>query len=693
MVTNDKHIDDVWNTFKNTLLKEIDNHIPSKMCGGRPRTPWITKNIKRMLKKKHRLFQQARKTQMWDNYRQHQRECKRAIRRAEYSYVNNIIEEGMQSNNTKPFWQYVKSRRQDNIGVAPLRDKSNLVSDTKSKAAILLKQFQSVFTPEDNSPLPTMNNEQYPPIDNITISSAGVEKLLKSINPAKACGPDGIPNLVLKNCAEHIAPPLAEIFQLSISSGNLPKDWKKANVSCVFKKGDKHLASNYRPVSLTSVCCKLLEHIVCHHLMHHFETHKILTNLNHGFRAGFSCETQLLTTLNDLLLSYDQGKQVDVAILDFSKAFDTVPHRKLLYKLNKYGVHGSVHSWLRNFLTNRTMRVVLDGQASEDVLVESGVPQGTVLGPILFLCHINDLPLCVKSQVRLFADDCLLYRTIDTFEDHLILQNDLSKLETWASQWGMRFNAKKCYILRIRDKMKYLFYKLDNCILQQVADNPYLGLQISNDLKWHTHICNISKKAATTLGFLQRNLRKCSQDCRKTAYISLIRSTLEYGATVWDSHYKTDIARLERLQHRAARFITQDYKSKDPGCVTSMLHRLELPSLEERRRQLRLIFMFKVVEGLVPAMPSDQFFTPKTNNRRQIRAKRFENCVSNNIVTKSVYNNSRPFVIPNSSTDQYRYSFFVRTTGEWNHLDDNIVTSKTIENFKCKIRSVPPNLD
>ena len=158
----------------------------------------------------------------------------------------------------------------------------------------------------------------------------------------------------------------------------------------------------------------------------YLETHSILTNLNHGFCSGFSCETQLLTTLNDLLSSYDKDKQVDVAILDFSKAFDTVPHRKLLNKLNSYGVQGSIHFWLANFLTNRIMRVVLEGESFDEVLVESGVPQGTILGPILFLCHINDLPLCVKSQVRLFADDCLLYRTIENFEDQLILQNDLT---------------------------------------------------------------------------------------------------------------------------------------------------------------------------------------------------------------------------------------------------------------------------
>ena len=599
-----------------------------------------------------------------------------------------MIEEGLRSNNTKPFWHYIKSRRQDSVGVAPLKDKSQLVSDSKSKAKILLTQFQSVFTPEDNSELPPMGDNIYPHIENIEVSTAGVLKLLKSINPAKACGPDAIPNHILKNCAESLAPAIAEIFQHSLNSSSLPSDWKKANISSVFKKGDKHLASNYRPVSLTSVCCKLLEHIVCRHLMCHFENHNILTNLNHGFRTGFSCETQLLTTINDLLVSYDQGKQIDMAILDFSKAFDTVPHRKLLHKLDHYGVKGPIHRWLENFLTNRSMRVVLEGEQSEEVLVESGVPQGTVLGPILFLCHINDLPLCVKSQVRLFADDCLLYRTINNFQDHLTLQNDLTKLEDWACKWGMRFNAKKCYILRIRDKMNYLFYKLDNCILQQVPNNPYLGLQIQQDLKWNTHVCNISKKASSTLGFLQRNLRHCSKDCRRSAYISLVRSTLEYGSIIWDPHYKNDIDRLERLQHRAARFICQDYSSRTPGCVTTMLENLELPSLQQRRKHLRLIFMFKVVEGLVPAMPPDQFFTKNTNRKRQIKAKKFDGCISRNIVEKSVTNNSKPYVIPKNSTEQYKQSYFVKTVSEWNHLDNAIVTSSSVEAFKAKLQTI-----
>ena len=207
----------------------------------------------------------------------------------------------------------------------------------------------------------------------------------------------------------------------------------------------------------------------------------------------------------------------------FSKAFDTVPHEELLCKLDSYGITGPIHSWLRTFLTQRYMQVVIEGETSSKVPVESGVPQGTVLGPLLFLCHINDLPLSVTSKVRLFADDCLLYRTITSQQDHIALQKDLSELERWANKWGMRFNAKKCYIMSINCKSTH-YYTLCDHILKQVEENPYLGLTLTESLKWSSHITKITKKATTTLNFLRRNLKNFPQECRKTACISLVRS-------------------------------------------------------------------------------------------------------------------------------------------------------------------------
>ena len=203
----------------------------------------------------------------------------------------------------------------------------------------------------------------------------------------------------------------------------------------------------------------------------------------------------------------------------------------------------------------------MGGEASTETTVDSGVPQGTVLGPLLFLVLINDLPDRVTSSVRLFADDCLLYRTVTSQSEHQAIQDDLKNLETWAEEWGMRFNAPKCYILPINGICPY-FYELNGTFLKQVDNNPYLGLLISKDLKWATHIDYICKKASSTLGFLRRNLRHCPTNCRKTAYISLVRSTLEYGSVVWDPYLKQDIDKLERIQKKAARFISQDYRNR-----------------------------------------------------------------------------------------------------------------------------------
>ena len=325
MADDRTNINTMWNTFKQHLFSCLDKHIPSKVIKSNNRLPWFNHKIRKMLRKKQGLYNQAKKSKKLANYRHYKKECKLQIRKAEWDYINTSILEGMEKNNSKPFWKYVKSRKQDNIGVAPLKDKGHLINNSKEKAQILIKQFSSVFTREKVETMPETHRKIQQAIPKLNITQEGVGKLLRNINPSKASGPDNIPNRVLKQCADQLAPALTIIFQRSIDHGKLPDDWLNANISCIFKKGDKHAAENYRPVSLTSVPCKLLEHIICGHMLKHLEKHKVLTNLNHGFRSGYSCETQLVITINDLIQSFDKGKQVDIAILDFSKAFDTVP--------------------------------------------------------------------------------------------------------------------------------------------------------------------------------------------------------------------------------------------------------------------------------------------------------------------------------------------------------------------------------
>ena len=334
-----------------------------------------------------------------------------------------------------------------------------------------------------------------------------------------------------------------------------------------------------------------------------------------NFRAGQSKDK--VENVFDLYNSFEREKQTDVAILGFSKTSDAVPHKKLLHKLSLYGITGPLHAWLSNFLTQRSMRVVIEGAFSESTTVDSGVPQGTVLGPILFLCHINDLPSSVSSEVHPFADDCLLCREINTFKDLFTLHQDLKQLEAWADTWGMRFSASKCYIISINEKSNFR-YTLKSTILKHVTNNPYLGIFFSQDLKWGDHIAKICRKANSTAGFLKRNLRNCPSGCKLNAYLSLVLSVLEYGSTLRDPYLQQDINKLEQVQRKAARFVSGDYKSRTPGSMQKLLQKLDQLPLQVRCQQLRLTFLFKVVEGMVPAMPPEHFFTfskPGTNIR------------------------------------------------------------------------------
>ena len=237
-----------------------------------------------------------------------------------------------------------------------------------------------------------------------------------------------------------------------------------------------------------------------------------------------------------------------------------------------------------------------------------------------------------------------------------LLQRDLQSLETWAKTCGMCFNSKKCYIMSINSK-SWQFYELDSHILQQVPENPYLGITLSEDLKWSSHISKISKKANCTLGFLKRNLKHCPQECRMTAYLSLIRSTLEYSSVIWDPHLQKDIDKLEKIQRQAARFISSDYSSRDHGCITQMLTELRLPPLQDRRKANRLMFFYKVVEGLVPAQQCHDYLTPVLGEC-QIKSKHFTDCISKNIIDRQSTNNSKCFKTEQCNTKLFKNSFF-----------------------------------
>jgi hypothetical protein len=281
-------------------------------------------------------------------------------------------------------------------------------------------------------------------MEDIKINSKGVHKLLKNLKPHKAPGPDSIPSCILKTAADQLAPILTEIYQTSLNTGVVPQDWKDAHVVPLFKRDERHLASNYRTVSLTSITCKVMEHIVHSSVMGHCDRNKILTNAQHGFCKKRSCESQLIITIHDIASKLERDSQVDIILLDFAKAFDKVPHHRLLHKLEYYGVNPKTNRWIHSFLEIRKQSVILEGTVSKQVPVLFGVPQGTVLGLLLFLAHINDMPeTATSSEIKLFADDSLLYHTINNQTDSDLFQRDLTILEDWENKLADEFQCKK----------------------------------------------------------------------------------------------------------------------------------------------------------------------------------------------------------------------------------------------------------
>jgi hypothetical protein len=363
-------INSLWSNFKN-LCKEIMDTVPSKTTKQRFSQTWITTPIKKLSRRKHRAYNIARKTNKhkdWERYRSLKKKVQTECRTTHNNHINNIVTG--EDSKCKRLWSYMKGLRRDNSGIAPLKRDGLLHSDPKTKAELLNNQLSSVFTSEDKINMPELGQSKTDNIPTLIVHQEGVAKLLRNLNPHKATGPEEISAQLLKTNAKQPAEPLSKFVQASIDQGKIPDDWKEALLTPLFKKGDKSTPSNYRPVSLTSICSKVLEHIIHSHIMKHLNKHQILTDHQHRFRASRSCESQLLITINNIAKSMNTGEQLDAILLDFSKAFDKVPYQRLLLKRH-CGIRGNLLDWIEDFLSERTQRVLVEGQHTSSAKVTS----------------------------------------------------------------------------------------------------------------------------------------------------------------------------------------------------------------------------------------------------------------------------------------------------------------------------------
>ena len=542
-----------------------------------------------------------------------------------------------------------------------IKDDGSLTQDDSEKAEVLNNFFSSVFTEEDKSDVPDFVTNQEDFISELNVSREEIIKKLKSLKPDKSPGPDGLHPRVLRELSEEIADPLEIIFNKSMGTGKLPNRWKLAEVRPIFKKGDKTEPGNYRPVSLTSIVCKVYEGFIRDKLFEHLTTNGLLSEEQYGFCGGRSCTTQLLNTLNDWLYYLDNHIPVDAVYLDFRKAFDTVPHERLLKKLYGYGIRGHLLQWLRDFLSNRYQYVSINENKSCLSEVSSGVPQGSVLGPTLFIYFINDLPDVISTFLKIFADDTKAYQPIRSIIDKDKLQNTINKLYEWSEKWLLKFNGSKCKVLHLGKNNPHYEYTIQEGditkTLEVTNSEKDLGVFMDPLLSFDNHITNVIKKARRLTGLIVRSITYKSKDIMVPLFKTLVRPHLEYAQAVWSPYKRKYINQIESVQRHFTKYIIGMYNLSYEDRMKS----LQLPSLEFRRLRGDLIETYKICHNLYDPVTTNTLLKFNVSNTRSHNFKLLK---------------------PRVNSTQFLQFFTNRVINVWNNLPQDTVNAGSVNIFK-----------
>ena len=663
-------VENSWSHFKNKLLTEQEKFVPKteRRTRDNKNPPWINNEIKRKLKLRNNLHKQLKANNTQETQREYteiRREIKKLIKQSKRQH--EIFIASTSKKNSKTFFKYINKKKNIKSTIGPLKDSSgNLVRDDQGMASKLNEYFCSVFNPPNNARQDAERCDRDQPINcdlsfqDLEIKVENVISAIDNLKVNKSPGPDNIFPRILKETKNEIVNSLTSIFNKSLQQGIVPADWKTANVTPIFKKGDRNCPGNYRPISLTSVVGKLLESIIRDNVVGFLERNNLIKDSQHGFRQKRSCLSNLLTFYNQLFLDYDNSRSLDVVYLDFQKAFDKVPHSKLLFKVKLLGITGKLHKWIENWLSERKQRVVINGAASGWDSVTSGVPQGSVLGPVLFLIYINDIDNGLNNLISKFADDTKIASTVINERDKQRLQDDLRKISDWSERWEMPFNINKCQILHVGSRNEKFDYELCGEKLKSAQSIKDLGVTVESNLKFSKQCKEAAGKANRMLGFIKRNFSFKSKDIILPLYNSLVRPHLEYAVQFWSPHYEKDIAKLESVQRRATKMIPS-LRNKS---YEERLVQLNLFSLRKRRLRGKLIECFKILKGFTNVAVDSLFQIDITTRTR---------------------NNGYKLKSRQVRTDCSKFFFTNDIVREWNKLPSSVVQCETINSFKNKL--------
>lgn len=680
-------IDSSCTLFTDKIINIAKICIPNKSIIVKSRDlPWMCHDIRKLISKRKKLHNKAKVSNSqhdWLEFKRIRNKCVNMIRQSKEKYLNKMSSQLTGNSRNKSWWKIVHNFIKpdpNKLLIPPIVDNGNYYEEDIDKANVFNNYFASQAVVDDSETLLPDDSSSYTPnnLSDIAITSNDVKDILVNLDASKAVGPDLISPRILKNTASVICVPLSMLFNKSLSLSKIPSIWKQANVTPVHKKGTRDDVKNYRPISLLSVIGKVFERCIFKYLHNFIRENNLITSCQSGFTPGDSTINQLLSISNDVGKALDTGKEFRVVFCDVSKAFDRVWHRGLLFKLTKFGISGKLLKWFDDYLSNRKQRVILNNCNSEWTTIKAGVPQGSILGPLLFLVYINDIVSDINSIIKLFADDTSLYLVVDNpVTVHRTLESDLEKIHVWSRQWLVDFNPTKTETMLISRKRTPIHHPdihMNDIPINNVQSHKHLGVFFSGDGYWLDHVNYVISKTSFKLNVMRSLKFQLDRQTLQTIYFSFIRPLLEYGDIAWGNLSNELEKRLENLNIEAARIVTGATKLTS---IDKLFKEAGWTSLYDRRQNRKILQFHKMFYQYTPAYLSNLIPTTASEGHRY-----------------ETRNSDHAFITPIlCKTSFYKQSFLPSTINQWNKLPSDVRSNPSVSSLKLYLdRKVLTNI-
>ena len=678
-VYNQPCVDTMLQKWKELYLNIINKYVETKVITVRPsEPPWMSPEVRRIIRRKNRAHKQAKRTNSpihWTTYRKWRNKAISECRKAKQYHKDKLSAKIANQTETSPrlWWKLVKdfyqlSSNSSKLSKPLIVDNKVLTSDIDKANALNNFFSEQCHLDTDGATLPDTEPLDTSNLKMINITARSVKDIIDILNTSKSSGPDDIKAIFLKNTSGAIAPVLAKIFNFSLRTSTFPDIWKLAFITPLHKKDEEYYCKNYRPISLLPCLSKVFERCVFKEVYNYFIRTNKISRLQAAYNPGSCTEFQLLELYHIISESMAQGKSTRFVFCDVSKAFDKVWHSGIIYKLNQAGIGGKLLDWFQSYLSNRRQCVMVNGVTSNIRNITAGVPQGSILGPMLFLIYINDIVDVVETNIRLYADDSTLFVIKNNQHDAAVaLNKDLENISLWAKKWFVKFNASKTESLTFRRNLNAQIEKLymDGVEITEVTSHKHLGCVLQYNGKWNRHIEEILRKCTRRIDVLRGLKFQLDRRTLEILYASFIKPIFEYANAVWANCTKEQLESVENLQMAACRIITGAIRGTSHEKIYKETNMLNTYEMRDRRH---LVLFYKIYHGHTPSYLTS--LLPKHTRQQSDYRLRNREALQTYKITKT----------------QFTKTFFPTMVRKWNFLDNDIKYIGSIHDLKHKLK-------